>query len=101
MSFWLPLITVWAYLDFLVLEMKKFLVLLNNKLLLFENKNVIGLSVMFNDFQVYDSYFLKTGNNGLRDQAAVIDWVYNTISSFGGDPSKITLSVSLNGSDLC
>lgn len=38
-----------------------------------------------------DKRYSGSGNNGLRDQIAAIQWVKRNASSFGGDPDNITI----------
>ncbi|MEW8547641.1 MAG: carboxylesterase family protein [Candidatus Thiodiazotropha sp.] len=66
----------------------------------FEGKNLVGLNdvilVTFN-YRVSFLGFLSTsednrsGNYGLWDQHTVIQWVYDHIRNFGGDPMRVTL----------
>lgn len=54
----------------------------------YARRNVILVSVGYrlNVFSLY-----RGGNYGLHDMAAAVDWVYDNIAAFGGDPSRITL----------
>jgi hypothetical protein len=42
-----------------------------------------------------------TANAGLLDQRASFEWLQRHVASFGGDPSKITISVSLPSMCIC
>ena len=54
----------------------------------YARRNVILVSVGYrlNVFSLY-----RGGNYGLHDMAAAVDWVYDNIAAFGGDPHRITL----------
>ncbi len=49
--------------------------------------NVLG----FLDLSVFGEKYAKSGNAGLLDLVAALQWVQRNISSFGGDPSNVTI----------
>lgn len=60
------------------------------------NKPVIGISINYRMAAfgfIYSKEIEETGNQnlGLRDQRLAMQWVHKHVSSFGGDPSKVTI----------
>lgn len=49
--------------------------------------NVLG----FLDLSVYGEKYAQSGNVGLLDLVAALQWVNKNIESFGGDPSNVTI----------
>jgi len=49
--------------------------------------NVLG----FLDLSAYGEKYAKSGNVGILDLVAALQWVQNNISNFGGDPSNVTI----------
>ena len=49
--------------------------------------NVLG----FLDLSAFGDKYAKSGNVGLLDLVAALQWVNNNIANFGGDPSNITI----------
>ncbi len=49
--------------------------------------NVLG----FLDLSAYGEKYAKSGNAGLLDLVAALEWVRDNISNFGGDPSNVTI----------
>jgi carboxylesterase type B len=63
-------------------------------------KPVIGISINYRMAAfgfLYSSQVEDAGaqNLGLRDQRLAMQWVNKHISSFGGDPTKVTVSVTV------
>jgi para-nitrobenzyl esterase len=49
--------------------------------------NVLG----FLDLSAYGNKYAQSGNLGLLDLVAALQWIQNNISNFGGNPSNITI----------
>ncbi|WP_296288714.1 carboxylesterase family protein [Pseudomonas sp.] len=45
----------------------------------------------FMELGALDKKYAGSGNNGLRDQIAAIEWVKRNAAAFGGDPDNITI----------
>ncbi len=52
----------------------------------------LGALGFMNLNEITDGKIPATGNEGLLDQIAALDWVRNNILMFGGDPDNITIS---------
>jgi Carboxylesterase type B len=49
--------------------------------------NVLG----FLDLSAYGDKYMQSGNLGLLDLVAALQWVHDNIANFGGDPSNVTI----------
>ena len=57
----------------------------------------LGPLGFFASTELKSKYGATGGMNGLRDQLTALKWVKKHISSFGGDPSKVTVSGESSG----
>jgi len=56
----------------------------------------------FTDFSAIDSKFADSGNAGILDIVAALQWVHDNITAFGGDPSNVTImGQSGGGAKVC
>ncbi|MBQ8070166.1 MAG: carboxylesterase/lipase family protein [Bacteroidales bacterium] len=56
----------------------------------------------FSDFSSVDPKYADSGNAGILDIVAALKWVQENISSFGGDPSNVTImGQSGGGAKVC
>lgn len=56
----------------------------------------------FSDFSSVDPKFAESGNVGLLDLVAALEWVHDNIANFGGDPDNVTIiGQSGGGAKVC
>lgn len=56
----------------------------------------------FTDLSAFGEKYRDSGNAGLLDMAAAIQWIHDNISNFGGDPDNVTvIGQSGGGAKVC
>lgn len=59
-------------------------------------------SIGFTDFSAVDPKFKDSGNVGILDLVAALQWVHDNIANFGGDPGNVTIiGQSGGGAKVC
>ncbi len=59
-------------------------------------------SIGFTDFSAVDHKFKDSGNVGMLDLVAALQWVHDNIANFGGDPGNVTIiGQSGGGAKVC
>lgn len=59
-------------------------------------------SIGFTDFSAVDPKFKDSGNVGMLDLVAALQWVHDNIANFGGDPGNVTIiGQSGGGAKVC
>ena len=59
-------------------------------------------SIGFTDFSAVDPKFADSGNVGMLDLVAALQWVHDNIENFGGDPGNVTIiGQSGGGAKVC